>query len=129
MTQPVFMLDGVRYNVAVSSLKRTFAVLDSGKSGRTQDGEMYRDVIGTYYNYEMTIRRRGTDAAALDALWTAVSQPTVAHVCTFPYGQGNLTQRMYCTSGEQSLRLLGTQGADWGELTVRFIAMSPRVTP
>ena len=76
----------------VTSHSRSFSILDSEKTGRTADGEMFRDVIGTFYNYKMTIRARanGVGAADLDALWDILSEPTVSHVCTFPYNQGTI---------------------------------------
>lgn len=127
MDQQVFKMDGVAYNVSVTALTRKFSVMDTDKSGRTQDGAMYRDIIGTFYNYTMTIRERGGDAAALDAFWEAISSPTKSHVCEFPYGQETLTQQMYVTSGEQSLRLMQPDKNHWGEISVNFIAMKPEV--
>ena len=123
----VFLLDGIGYNVDVLSLTRKFSVMDTDKSGRTQDGQMYRDVVGTFYNYTMTVGERGGDAAALEAFWQAVSDPQVSHVCVFPYGQQTLTQRMYVTGGEQGLKLIRKGKNHWGELTVNFIAMGPEV--
>ena len=124
-----FLLDGVAYDVLVTSLKRSFSVLDTDKSGRTQDGEMYRDIIGTFYNYEMTVRANAGNTAALDAFWEAISQPVASHVCTFPYNQATITQRMYVTGGDQQLRLLQKDKTYWNELAIKFIAMAPRVTP
>lgn len=128
VTQP-FLLDGEAYNVRVTKLIRKFSVLDTSKTGRTQNGSMYRDVVGTFYNYAMTVEQSGEDRAAMDAFWEAISQPKKSHVCVFPYGQATLTQRMYITSGEQDLRSLTPKGSCWGELSLSFIAMSPKVTP
>lgn len=124
-----FLLDGVAYNVHVTKLTRKFSVLDSGKSGRTQDGEMYRDIVGTYYNYTMTVAPKNGDNASMDALWEVISQPEVSHVCVFPYNQKTLTQRMYITSGEQDIKLLAADSTRWGEISLSFIAMSPKVVP
>ena len=124
-----FLLDGVAYNVIVSKLTRKFSIQDTSKTGRVQSGDMYRDVIGTFYNYSMTVEQRGADAAALDAFWEAISQPADSHVCVFPYGQTTLTQRMYITSGEQDMVCLAPERTDWGVLNVSFIAMSPKVVP
>lgn len=124
-----FLLDGVAYNVIVSKLTRKFSIQDTSKTGRTQSGDMYRDVIGTFYNYSMTVEQMGADAAALDAFWEAISQPVDSHVCVFPYGQNTLTQRMYITSGEQDMMCLSPERTDWGILNVSFIAMSPKVVP
>lgn len=124
----VFLMDGVTYNVSVTSLVRKFSVMDTDKSGRTQDGQMYRDIIGTFYNYTMTIRERDGDAAALENFWAAISDPgKVSHICQFPYGQKTLTQKMYVTGGEQALEHITNGKNYWGELTVNFIAMGPEV--
>ena len=129
MKKQMFLLDGIAYNVDVTKLTRKFSVLDSDKSGRTQDGQMYRDVIGTFYNYTMTVSARGGDAAALDALWEAVSRPDVSHVCEFPYGQDTLVQRMYVTGGEQDMLIMTDRANHWKEISLNFIAMSPKVVP
>lgn len=50
-----FLLDGVAYNVSVTKLSRKFFIMDAEGSGRTQNGEMYRDVVGTFY-YSWTER-------------------------------------------------------------------------
>ena len=124
----VFLMDGIAYNVNVMGLTRKFSVMDTDKSGRTQDGQMYRDVIGTFYNYTMTIQEKPGDPDSLAAFWEAISDPTKAsHVCVFPYGQTTLTQKMYVTSGEQSLKLMKKDRNHWGEITVNFIAMGPEV--
>ena len=129
MDQVVFRLDGIAYNVSVTSLERSFSVMDTDKSGRTQDGAMYRDIIGTFFNYTMTIAPNGSDADAMDAFWEAICKPVASHVCVFPYGQKMLTQRMYVTSGEQDLTVISAGKSYWGEISINFIAMGPKVKP
>lgn len=122
----VFTMDGIAYNVSVIALTRKFSVMDSEKSGRLQGGEMYRDIIGTFYNYTMTVAQRGRDRESLEAFWTAISDPKKdSHVCVFPYGQKTLTKRMYVTSGDQDLELMDETGNHWGNLKVNFLAMAP----
>lgn len=122
-----FVMDGVEYNVSVLELTRKFSVLDTSKSGRTQDGNMYRDPIGTFYNYSLTLDCRNSDRKAFDALWDALSAPVVSHICTFPYNQQTLSQRMYVTSGEQKVRIITDSGTVWDKMTINFIAMEPKV--
>ena len=124
----VFLMDGKSYNVSVMSLTRKFSVMDTDKSGRTQNGRMYRDILGTFYNYTMEVQEKDGDAASLEAFWTAISDPKKAsHICQFPYGQRTLTQEMYVTTGEQSLIKMQEKQNSWGGLTVNFIAMGPEV--
>lgn len=125
----LFYIDGVGYNVHVLKLTRKFSVLDSECSGRTMDGQMYREPIGTFYNYSMTVAPRAGAEADMEAFWQAISQPHQSHICVFPYGQDTLAQSMYVTSGEQPLLLMGQNGNFWGEISVNFIAMGPKVVP
>lgn len=124
----LFTIDGVGYNVHVTKLVRKFSVMDTENSGRTMDGQMYREPIGTFYNYSMTVSADSADPAAMDAFWEAISQPVASHVCVFPYGQKTMTQKMYVTGGEQDLTLKTDRAAMWGEITIEFVAMGPKVT-
>lgn len=124
-----FLMDGIAYNVRVSKMTRKFSVQDTDKTGRTQDGEMYRDIIGTFYNYSMVVEPKDGDLDDYDHFWEAISQPVESHVCVFPYNQDVLTQKMYITSGEQSLISRSAAGNRWGETEVSYIAMSPKVVP
>ncbi len=125
----VFLMDGIAYNIDILALTRKFSVMDTDKSGRTQNGQMYRDVVGTFYNYTMTVAPRNGDMEALEAFWEAISHPAVSHECVFPYGQRTLTQRMYVTGGEQALELIHSDKNHWGQIQVNFIAMGPEVVP
>ncbi len=125
----LFKIDGKSYNVRVTKLTRKFSVMDTDKSGRTLDGEMYRDPIGTFYNYTMAIAPCTGDTKAMDAFWEAISQPKKSFVCEFPYGQTTLVQKMYVTSGEQDLTGIFSGKSRWGEMSINFIAMGPKVKP
>lgn len=127
-SRDLFVIDGVGYRVHVLKLTRKFSVLDSEKAGRTMDGQMYREPIGTFYNYSMTVAPLGNNRD-LDKFWDVISKPQKSHQCRFPYGQKTLTQKMYITSGEQDLVRAGKDGNLWGEISVNFIAMGPKVVP
>ncbi len=124
-----FLLDGRKYNVHVMSLKRLFEVKDAITPSTTQSGDVYRDVIGTYYNYSMTVRAKHEDREALDSFWEAISQPMASHVCVFPYNQTVITQKMYVKSGSQDIIRLHENGAEWADITIQFTAQAPKVLP
>jgi hypothetical protein len=124
-----FLMDGVAYNVRVSKLTRKFSVQDTDKTGRTQDGEMYRDIVGTFYNYSMEVSQMDNDRESFDSFWEAISQPVESHVCVFPYNQTILTQKMYVTSGDQDLISKTADRTLWGGVSLNYIAMSPKVVP
>ena len=127
--EQVFWIDGVAFPVRVLELTRKFTIEESSISGKTLDGQKYRDLYGTYYHYTMTVAARDEDPQALEAFWEAISSPAVSHVCVFPYGQKTLTQRMYVTGGEQALKLIRGGVNHWDSISVNFIAMGPEVVP
>ena len=55
----LFTVDGVSYKVRVPAggLTRSFQVLDGKNAGRLLSGTMERDIIGTFYNYQLQIER------------------------------------------------------------------------
>ena len=122
-----FMMDGETYNVQVMSLKRSFDIKEAIAAKYTQSGDIYRDLVGTYYNYTITVRERNGDREALDAFWNAISSPVTSHDCVFPYNQSTLSQRMYVKSGSQDISRLYEDGATWKDITVQFIAKEPKV--
>lgn len=124
----VFRINGVSFQVDVVQLKREFSVPQTNNSGKTMDGTIYREPVGTYYNYTMTVRPRPGKQADMDAFWEQISQPAVSHTCTFPYNQQTLSQEMYVTGGEQALERMGEKDVTWGEVTLRFMAMRPTVS-
>lgn len=128
-----FLLDGQSYDLIVISLTRKFEVQDTTLSAQTLSGKMYRDIVGTFYNYEMVVCRANDSAKALsdyDAFFDAISSPDASHECEFLYGQETLVQEMYVTAGQQKMELLkgeknGEHTAYWGEITLAFTAAEP----
>lgn len=130
MNRAPFTVDGVAYDVTVpmDGLKRSFEVLDGKNAGRLLSGRMVRDIIGTYYNYELQIETQDTGKEAYDALYQALSAPVDAHTVTFPYGQETLTFRAYVSSGSDTLRQVYRDKNYWHGLSVKFIAEAPQRT-
>lgn len=124
-----FLLDGEAYNVQVMSLKRLFEVKEAISAKVTQSGRIYRDLVGTYYNYQITVREKDGDRAAFDAFWDAISRPVESHECVFPYNQVTVSQKMYIKTGSQDISRLYADGAIWKDITVQFMALEPKVKP
>lgn len=130
MRKSVFTIDGVEYpNIHVSSLKRSFSVLDGSNAGRTMDGAMQRDIIGTYYNYSMEIDPYNSDPSEYDRLYEVLSAPQDSHVIVVPYAQETFTFQAYVTNGEDELFHASGGLNAWDKLSVNFIAMTPQRRP
>lgn len=130
MRESLFSVDGVPYHVHVppGGLKRSFDILDGPNAGRMLGGLMTRDLIGTFYNYQMEISMDGASLEEYDNLFEALSAPVDSHTVTFPYGQSTLTFQAYVTKGNDALTRKHNSGNYWGGLSVQFIAMAPQRT-
>ncbi len=125
-----FTMDGKAYpGLCIVDLKRSFQVLDGENAGRVMTGEMVRDIIGTYYNYTMTVVASASNPAEYDEFYEAISAPADSHTITVLYGRaGTMTYDAYVTGGED-----GVYEADgvtrWDRIDVNFIAMKPQRRP
>ena len=124
-----FYIDGRAYNVMVTELKRTFAVTDTDKAGRAITGEMIRDIIGTFYNYSLSIETKGLSPAEYDELYELLSAPADFHTVSFPYGQSYLEFEAYVANGEDVLTRMEQRQNRWGGLSVNFVARAPQRRP
>lgn len=121
-------VDGKKYNVLVTGLARKFQVLDGENAERTLSGATIRDIIGTFYNYEITILPAVGKYGDYDALYEVLSAPQDSHRIVVPYAQSTLTFNAYVTAGQDKLIRKKSGEAYWTGLSVQFIAMAPQRT-
>ena len=125
-------IDGVEYDVDVycDELEESFEKMSGEDSGRTQDGKMWIDMIGTFYNYTLHISRKpGSTLDAYDALFSVLSAPVGFNTIEVPHNQGTLSFEAYITSGSRKL-LRQIDGKNyWGDLSIHFIAREPQRRP
>lgn len=125
------ILDGVTYNLRVTfeTLRRSFRISDGDNAGNMLSGYYQRDVIGTYYDYEMTVEADPSDPTTYDNFYEAITAPVDSHEITLPYGQGTITFNAMVTEGEDYYR--GTVGGKkrWGNLRVLFTAIEVKREP
>lgn len=81
-TSKWLQIDGVEYKVPIVSLKRKGDILDL-TANRTEDGVLHREVIGTFYNYTLTIGIVN-DQELYDALWWVLTTPVASHQIQLP---------------------------------------------
>lgn len=110
-------------------LRRSFEIVDSDKAGRLINGNMQRDIIGTYYNYSIDFKTDNLTRAEYDKFYEIISAPVDSHTLTVPYGQDTLTFEAYVTSGEDVLNKIDADGNKWSGITIKFIATSPARRP
>lgn len=125
-----FTIDGREYHAFVSELAREGQVMDGSEAGRTLDGGMDRDIIGTYYNYTMTIDTNALSHSDYDTLFETLTAPQDYHNVSFPYGRsGSLSFRAYVSGVTDRMKKDMDGGREWGDLTCKFVAMKPHRRP
>ena len=123
-------IDGIEYGAIVTALKRSFEVTDGKNAGRTLDGNMHRDLIGTYYNYSISVMTDRMTQAKYNQLYEVISSPTESHDIVIAYGNETLTFKAYVTQGtDDLLRQYSETNRYWGNLSFNFIAMEPQRRP
>lgn len=116
-------IDGITYNVPVTSLKRRGEFLDK-YAERTEDGNLQRKLIGVYYNYQLTFGVT-TDTEEYARLWDKLTEPVEFHTVTVPDASGDYTFVAYFSNvGDEMLKKQNAKNY-WRNLTVNFIAKAP----
>ena len=122
------IIDGTTYAVPVLSLNETCDFLDK-YAERTEDGELHRELIGTYHNYQIVFGAN-VSTTILAALWLKLTEATEFHTVTVPDTDGvDYTFTAYFSGVTRSLRKQYAAETFWKTLTAHFISQSPRRTP
>lgn len=123
-------IDGRTFSVMVTSLTRSFRIVEGRNASDMQDGSHIRDLVGTYIDYEMGIDPDYTNTPDYDALYEILSAPVDEHEVTLPYGRNSsITYDAQISSGTDSLLVSDGVNDDlWGGLVVKFKAKKPQRT-
>jgi hypothetical protein len=119
-------IDGDVYNVGVVSLKRKADFLDSEATKRLENGDMYRDLIGVYFNYDLQLEpQNAKNYNEYNRLWEKLSERAEFHAVTVPYGDGEYSFVRYFASVADELMVKSGDKNYWKGLTVNFKAKQP----
>lgn len=120
----MFKIDGIAFDVIIAQggIERSFSVYDTKNTERLDNGEMFRDILGTYYNYSVTLDSKNLSPAEYDGLYELLSAPTDFHTFEMPYGQTVRVFQGYVTGGKDTYAgRVGGQNR-WGNLSFNMIA-------
>ena len=119
----MIVIDGEEYDVTVVSLTRKAEFLDR-YAERTMNGNLQRDLIGVYFNYQLKLDGVH-NRSEYSRLWDKITEPVNFHTVSLPDENGSFTFTAYISNvGDEFLRTY--KGNNYfKELTVNFIAKSP----
>jgi len=120
-------IDGTQYNIPVLSIKRTADFLDK-YAERTEDGNLHRELIGVYFNYQLQFGRT-SNIEEYAAFWAKLTEAVEFHTVTVPDVLGDYSFDAYFASVGDEVRIVKNAQNFWKNLTVNFIAKEPAITP
>lgn len=120
------IIDGVSFDIPIIELKRTADVLDK-VAERTEDGDLYREVIGTYLNYTCAFGFSTTTMSEYDKLFDMLIKPVPYHDITLPINNKYKTFKGYVSSVSDSVGRVTVDGTEFQGLTCKFTAKIPTI--
>lgn len=119
------IIDNKKYRVAVLSIRRKAPILDKFAE-RTEDGTLHREVIGTYFNYEIKFGSNFEREDDYDKLFEVLTSPEPYHTITVPYGhRGSHTYQAYISNVGDDVKTIRDGETLWENLTANFLAQRP----
>lgn len=99
------VVDGVEYRVPIIEMKRKGDILDK-TANRTEDGDLHREVIGTYYNFSLKMRSgsKPADLEMYNNLFWVLTEPVAYHEVQLP-GQSE-PAKMYFGSIQDQIKYI-----------------------
>lgn len=120
-------IDDTYYGVPLVSIKRMADFLDK-YAERTEDGDLKRELIGTYINYQMSF---GTidDDALYEALYNKLTEPVEFHDFEVPTTSGSYNFRGYISGVSDEIEKIFSDTAKFKGLQCKFTAKGPAKRP
>lgn len=134
MAKTILEIDGVSYDVRVISIKESASVLYSDNTGRTASvgARMSLDPLGTFYNHEIVVKRKGNNVKAYDDLFDHVTRPIYDgfHIKAV-HNQTTIEYDAYISSAEREVQYIDEKKnvTYWKEMTLKIVAMEAQVLP
>lgn len=115
------IIDGVEYKVPIVDLQRKGDILDL-TANRTEDGVLHREVIGTFYNYTLTIGVVN-DQDLYNELWWVLTAPVASHMIELPHD--HVSFEGYFGSCKDNIQLVTDDGFRAKGLSFNLVATRP----
>ena len=114
-------IDDKEYKVPIVDLQRKGDILDN-TANRTEDGVLHREVIGTFYNYTLTIGVIN-DPDLYEELWNVLTAPVASHFIELPHD--HVRFEGYFGSCKDNITLVTEDGYKAKGLSFNLVATRP----
>lgn len=120
-------IDGIYFDVPLVSIKRTADFLDK-YAERTEDGDLKRELIGVYFNYQMSFGTIDNDEL-YEKLWDKLTEPVEFHDFSLPTVKGTYSFRGYVSGVSDEIEKILSSTAKMKVLQCKFTAKKPARKP
>ena len=120
-------IDNVQFDIPMISIKRTADFLDK-YAERTEDGDLKRELIGVYFNYQMSF---GTidDDETYKRLFDKLTEPVEYHDFELPTVGGTYGFKGYISGVSDEIEKILSDTAKFKGLQCKFTAKRPARIP
>lgn len=123
------IVDGQYFDIPMVSLKRRADFLDK-YAERVESGELLRELIGVYYNFDLTV---GTSSdfgdTDYDFFWDFMTRPKEFVDISLPIKNGYYSFRGYISSVSDEYKKILSDTAEFTGFTCKMTAKMPARTP
>jgi hypothetical protein len=123
----IITIDGIDYSIGVVKISRKANVFDK-YAKRTVDGDLHREIIGVYYNYEIEFGSFW-DMEQYDKLYDKLTEPQEFHIISVPTNKGIRTFKGYIAEVEDEIEYVENNNRIIKGLKCSFISKVPSRTP
>lgn len=117
------------FDVPIASMKRKAPFYDK-YANRAENGDLKRELIGVYFNFEMKFGdQRDMDLDLYDKLHDKLTEPVEFHTVTLPNEKSAYSFVAYVTEVDDDVDKILTDRVLYKDLTCKYIAQSPARTP
>lgn len=122
-------VDGQYFDIPLVSLKRRADFYDK-YAERTESGDLERELIGVYYNFDLTV---GTSTdfgnTDYDAFWNKMTEPVEFHDFSIPTKTGYYEFCGYISNVSDEYKKILDNEAEFTGFTCKMTAKSPSRRP
>lgn len=120
-------IDGKMFKIPMVSVKRSADFLDK-YAERSEDGDLKRELIGVYFNYQMSFGVIDDDNL-YEELFDKLTEPVEYHDFALPTTKGTYRFRGYISSVSDEIEKILSNTAKFKGLQCKFTAKAPARRP
>lgn len=126
------VINGKSYDVIVTAIEESFSILYTENTGRTTEGGMVLDPIGTYFTHKVTFKRCKENVKEFDDLYNFLTIPRYdGFDIEIVHNQTTIKYKCYVSQGTRTLQRIveRIKKVLWGKLAVNFIPIEAQIKP